>query len=220
MDRPLTDRPFDDGVRPPASPARPDSALADSEGERGAIGENRCQPPLLPPSRAPADPPLLVASRPLAIDLSLDKRSLDKRSLDERSFADLSFDDLSFDDLSFDERLLNDLLVAAPAAAPRVEKKCWFCDTPRVVEAAAGRPLADMLSRLGLTESLPVLKRAFCICAWVMACAFMWALPNSLPETEVAPRKFRSCMARFTFENREPARSGAKPPRLNSPKRA
>jgi hypothetical protein len=35
----------------------------------------------------------------------------------------------------------------------------------RVVEAAAGRPLADMLSRLGLTDSLPVLKRAFCICA-------------------------------------------------------
>ena len=37
-------------------------------------------------------------------------------------------------------------------------------ETLRVLEAAAGRPLADMLSRLGLTDSLPVLKRAFCIC--------------------------------------------------------
>jgi hypothetical protein len=86
-----------------------------------------------------------------------------------------------------------------------------------MVDAAAGRPLADMLSRLGLTDSLPVLNRAFCICACVTDWACMCALPNSLPETEVAPRKFRSCMARFTFEKREPARRGAKPPRLNPP---
>jgi hypothetical protein len=165
-----------DELRPAASPA-----LADSEDERGAMGENRCHPPpLAPPSRAPPT-------------------------------------DRSLDDLSFDDPFPDDRPFAAPVAPLLAEKKCWFCDTLRVVEAAAGRPLADMLSRLGLTDSLPVLKRAFCIWSWVIACAFMWALPNSLPETEVAPRKFRSCMARFTFENREPARSGAKPPRLNPP---
>jgi hypothetical protein len=51
----------------------------------------------------------------------------------------------------------------APAALlpPRAEKKCWFCDTFRVVDAAAARPLAEKLSRLGLTPNLPVLKRAF-----------------------------------------------------------
>jgi hypothetical protein len=31
----------------------------------------------------------------------------------------------------------------------------------RVVEAAAGRPLAEKLPRLGFTGSLPVVKRAF-----------------------------------------------------------
>jgi hypothetical protein len=41
------------------------------------------------------------------------------------------------------------------------EKKCWFCDTPRVVDGAAARPLAEKLARLGLTGSLPVLNRAF-----------------------------------------------------------
>jgi hypothetical protein len=75
--------------------------LADSEDER-AIGENFCQPPLLAPARALAELPLLPASRPLAVDLS--------------------FDDLPFD--AFDALLLNDLPLAAPAAAARVEKKC------------------------------------------------------------------------------------------------
>src|ERR1039458_7492731 len=45
-------------------------------------------------------------------------------------------------------------------------------------------------------------------------------VPNWLPETEVAPRKFASCIARFTFENRVPPCSGAKPPRLYAPKPA
>jgi hypothetical protein len=47
------------------------------------------------------------------------------------------------------------------AVLPRAEKKCWFCDTFRVVEGAAGRPLAEKLSRLGVTGSLPVVKCAF-----------------------------------------------------------
>jgi hypothetical protein len=56
----------------------------------------------LPPSRALAELPLLAASRPLAVDLS---------------FVDLSFD-------AFDPLPLNDLPLAAPAAAARFEKKC------------------------------------------------------------------------------------------------
>src|ERR1700689_1907241 len=48
----------------------------------------------------------------------------------------------------------------------------------------------------------------------------MCPVPNSRPDTDVAPRKFASCIARFTFENRDPARNGANPPRLNSPNRA
>lgn len=64
--------------------------------------------------------------------------------------------------------LLPDLAVSLPPnplpleaeLAPRVEKKCWFCETFRVVEAAAERPLAEKLSRLGLTGNLPVEKLA------------------------------------------------------------
>jgi len=48
---------------------------------------------------------------------------------------------------------------------PRVEKKCWFCDAFRVVDATAGRPLAEKLSRLGVAGTLPVVKRAFWNCA-------------------------------------------------------
>lgn len=48
---------------------------------------------------------------------------------------------------------------------PRAEKKCWFCDTCRMVEAAAGRPLAEKLSRLGVMGTLPFVKRAFWNCA-------------------------------------------------------
>lgn len=51
------------------------------------------------------------------------------------------------------------------AGLPRDEKKCWFCDTFRVVEAAAGRPLAEKLSRLGVMGNLPPVKRAFWNCA-------------------------------------------------------
>jgi hypothetical protein len=42
--------------------------------------------------------------------------------------------------------LLNDRPFDAevePRFAPCAEKKCWFCDTPRVVDAAAERPLAE-----------------------------------------------------------------------------
>jgi hypothetical protein len=53
---------------------------------------------------------------------------------------------------------------AAPEV-PRAEKKCWFCDTCRMVEAAAGRPLAEKLSRLGVMGTLPFVKRAFWNCA-------------------------------------------------------
>ena len=52
-----------------------------------------------------------------------------------------------------------------PAVVPRAEKKRWFCDTFRIVEAAAGRPLAEKLSRPGVTGNLPVEKRAFWNCA-------------------------------------------------------
>jgi hypothetical protein len=51
------------------------------------------------------------------------------------------------------------------AVLPRGEKKCWFCATFRVVEAAAGRPLAEKLSRVGGIGTLPVEKRAFWNCA-------------------------------------------------------
>ena len=93
-----------DDARPPASPER-----ADSEDGRGAIGENRCQPPLLPPSRPPDMLPFLATSRPLAIEHSLDERWLDDRSfIDERSFMDeVRLDERSFDNRSLDE-LLND----------------------------------------------------------------------------------------------------------------
>ena len=105
------DRLSDGDARPPASPV-----LAESEDER-AIGENFCQPPLLPPSRATEEFPLLAA--PLAPDLSFEDRSFDERSFDE-----LSFKDLSFKDRSFEAPLLNDRPFAAPAAAARLEKKC------------------------------------------------------------------------------------------------
>jgi hypothetical protein len=94
------------------------------------------------------------------------------------------------------------------------EKKCWFCDTFRVVEAAAGRPLAEKLSRLGVTGNLPVEKLALRKFSLLIGRAFMRPLPNSLPETVVPPRKCESWSARFTFEKRVPPCSGANPPRL------
>lgn len=56
-------------ARPADSPALPDAlalpdslTLADSDDERAGIGENFCQPPLLPPpSRAEVEPPELPA---------------------------------------------------------------------------------------------------------------------------------------------------------------
>jgi hypothetical protein len=59
----------------------------------------------------------------------------------------------------------NERDAVAPLPLARAEKKCWFCDTFRVVEAAAGRPLAEKLSRVGVTGSLPVEKCAFWNCA-------------------------------------------------------
>ena len=47
---------------------------------------------------------------------------------------------------------------------PCAEKKCWFCETLRVVDAAAGRPLAEKLSRPGATGNRPEVKRAFWNC--------------------------------------------------------
>ena len=55
----------------------------------------------------------------------------------------------------------NDRPLVPLAAVPRAEKKCSFCATFRVVDGAAGRPLAEKLSRLGVIGSLPVEKRAF-----------------------------------------------------------
>jgi hypothetical protein len=51
------------------------------------------------------------------------------------------------------------------AVVPRAEKKRWFCDRFLVVDGAAGRPLAEKLSRVGVTGSLPVEKCAFWNCA-------------------------------------------------------
>ena len=47
---------------------------------------------------------------------------------------------------------------------PRAEKKCWFCGAFRIVDGAAGRPLAEKLSRLGFTGNLPLEKCAFRNC--------------------------------------------------------
>jgi hypothetical protein len=120
------------------------------------MDENFCQPPLLP--RAPLELPgrdsvprfeLLRVSEPLSLDWL------------ERWNPPL--------ELPFPTRPVSrakvDLAFEPPAVAPRFEKKCWFCDTLRVVEAAAARPLAEKLSRLGVTGNLPVLKLAFWNCA-------------------------------------------------------
>jgi len=47
------------------------------------------------------------------------------------------------------------------ADALLAEKKCWFCDRLGIVAAAAARPLAEKLSRPGVTGNLPVEKFAF-----------------------------------------------------------
>lgn len=61
-----------DDVRPDDSPALLDS---EEEDERGAIGENFCQPPLLPLSRVVVDPPELpgLAAEP-AFELPRDSK--------------------------------------------------------------------------------------------------------------------------------------------------
>lgn len=124
------------------------------------MDENFCQPPLLPreafelPGRA-SEPKfeLLCASEPLTEPLSLVWPECWNPPLE-----------LPFPTLPV-SRAKVDLAFEPPAAAPRLEKKCWFCDTLRVVEAAAARPLAEKLSRLGVTGNLPVLKLAFWNCA-------------------------------------------------------
>lgn len=190
--------------RPPDAPLRPAS-----EDERGAIGVNFCQPPLLPLLPREAIAPPALPGRFTAPEL----RPSNPRSPPafDRRFEPPPSRPL-LNDRPFDP------VPVVPRLVPRAEKKCWFCDTPRLVDAAAERPLAEKLSRPGVTGSLPVAIRAFWNCACVIACALMCPVPNSLPETVVPPRKFRSCIARFTLENRDPARNGAKPP-WNPPKR-
>jgi len=73
--------------------------------------------------------------------------------------------ELAFPNLDPSRPLSADLTLDPAAVVPRVEKKCWFCATFRVVEAAPGRPLAEKLSRPGVAGTLPVLKRAFWNCA-------------------------------------------------------
>jgi hypothetical protein len=180
------------------------------------MGENFCQPPLLP-SRpefefAVLDAPSLElrASELLAMLRSSDWPVWPKRC--DPFVAVLFSDDRFCDDLFSDALFSEDRFAAV--VVPWVEKKCWFWATFRVVDAAAARPLAEKLSRPGLTGGLPVLNRAFWNCECVIAEAFMWPVPKSLPETVVPPRKFASCIARFTFEKREPECSAANPPRL------
>lgn len=149
-------------MRPPGSPPREDSARLDSDDERGDIGENFCQPPLLLPLAREVDEPLsaveLDRSNPrLVLEFELPLRD-SSRPLP----IELRFDELPIDALPFDDRPLAELpLKDRPAVVPRAEKKCWFCDTFRVVEPAAARPLADNPSRLGL-GSLPLLKFVCC----------------------------------------------------------
>jgi len=59
-----------DDARPPDPPVLPDSALPDSD-DRGDIGENFCQPPLLPPSRPELDPAGLDADPELKLRASV-----------------------------------------------------------------------------------------------------------------------------------------------------
>jgi len=107
---------------------------------------------LLPPSRIAVEPPALPER---AIELEL-LRASELRSA-PRSAPWLECWSPLFEPA---RPLSADLLLDAVVVL-WVEKKCWFCDTLRVVDAAAGRPLAEKLSRLGLTGSLPVEKRAF-----------------------------------------------------------
>lgn len=57
--------------------------------------------------------------------------------------------------------------VVVPCVVPCEEKKCWLPPRFASVEAAAGRPLALRLDRVGVTGMLPVAKRAFCIAPWL-----------------------------------------------------
>ncbi len=160
-------------MRPSVRPADGRSEVADwpallddSEEERAVIGENFCQPPLLLISRAEVELPELPgrgadpefklprASEPLS-EFALECWNPPLELAFELAFPDRATSRLFSIHLPFD----------ADDVALRAEKKCWFCDTFRVVDAAAARPLAEKLSRLGLTGNLPVLKRAFWNCA-------------------------------------------------------
>jgi hypothetical protein len=139
-------------VRPADSPALPDP---DSEDEREGIGENLCQPPplLFPLSRADVEPPELprvsgrdeelfcgpVERDPAAVFCPDWPKRWDP--LFERLF-ELMFE-LLLPGRETSRLFPADLLFDAAAVVPWAEKKCWFCDTFRVVEAAAGRPLAE-----------------------------------------------------------------------------
>jgi hypothetical protein len=152
----------------------------DPEDERWGIGENFCQPPPLPllVARADIEPPELPG---LGVEPQFELLRVSEFRLKRRDpLFELVFPGratsrpfpvkppgcrLPFEicDCPRPCPLSNDRDVAA--VAPRAEKKCWFCDTFRTVEGAAGRPLAEKLSRLGVIGSLPVVKRAFWNCA-------------------------------------------------------
>jgi hypothetical protein len=152
---------------------RPAGSLdLDPEAERWGIGENLCQPPALPflLSRAGIDPaelPPLGAEPKFELprvcefwlkrwELVFPGRATSRPFPVNPPACRLPFD-------ICDCPLPNER--DAVPEVPRAEKKCWFCDTFRMVEGAAARPLAEKLSRLGVIGSLPVEKRAFWNCA-------------------------------------------------------
>ena len=126
------DDPFDDPFDLPASPLLASPLFTSEEDGREVIGENFCQPPLLPPSRALADPPdlapefalmrcdspLVLPLKPLLLDLAVSP----PLGIDPL-FMDPPFNDPLFNDRPFEAPPLNDRPLDA-AVVPRAEKKC------------------------------------------------------------------------------------------------
>ncbi|MGA9506795.1 MAG: hypothetical protein WBV31_20315 [Terriglobales bacterium] len=129
------------------------------------MGENFCQPPLLPLSRADVEPELPGLGTEPQFELPRASAALSEFELAEFWRPELWFErSKPLFELPFPGRTAWRLLPLklpvccrvfetpdcprsivreAVAAVPRAEKKCWFCDTFRVVEAAAARPLAE-----------------------------------------------------------------------------